>query len=82
MMNVRVVGVYGGTNIKTQKAKVQEGLDVIGNARRLMDLMLDGVLKTKSINRLIIDEVDEMLNLGFRTQIKNIIDLCRKRDKI
>ncbi|MEZ5009753.1 MAG: DEAD/DEAH box helicase [Chitinophagales bacterium] len=79
-MNVRVVGVYGGTNIKTQKAKVQEGLDVIvGTPGRLMDLMLDGVLKTKSINRLIIDEVDEMLNLGFRTQIKNIIDLLPEK---
>ncbi|MEZ5003063.1 MAG: DEAD/DEAH box helicase [Chitinophagales bacterium] len=75
-MNVRTVGVFGGTNIKTQKALVQEGLDVIvGTPGRLMDLMLDGVLKTKSINRLIIDEVDEMLNLGFRTQLKNILDL-------
>jgi len=74
-MNVVAVGVYGGTNIRTQKAVVSEGADVIvGTPGRLVDLMLDGVLKTKNIKRLIIDEVDEMLNLGFRTQLKNIID--------
>lgn len=74
--NVKAVGVYGGTNIKTHRANVSEGADmVVGTPGRLMDLMLDGVLKTKSLKHLIIDEVDEMLNLGFRTQLKNIIDM-------
>jgi len=75
-MNVVVKGVYGGTNINTQKLAVDEGLDiVVGTPGRLMDLLLDGVLKTKQIKTLIIDEVDEMLNLGFRTQLKNLFEL-------
>jgi len=74
-MNVEAAGVYGGTNMRTQKAEISLGVDVvIGTPGRLVDLMKDGVLKTKDIKRLIIDEVDEMLNLGFRTQLKNIID--------
>ncbi len=78
------VGVYGGTNIRTQKAEVMKGLDVIvGTPGRLVDLMLDGVLKTKYIKRLIIDEVDEMLNLGFRTQLNLILDfLPAKRQNL
>jgi len=75
-MNVVVKGVYGGTNINTQKLAIDEGLDiVVGTPGRLMDLLLDGVLKTKQIKTLIIDEVDEMLNLGFRTQLKNLFEL-------
>ncbi|MEZ4888704.1 MAG: DEAD/DEAH box helicase [Chitinophagales bacterium] len=83
-MNVKAVGVYGGTNIRTQKESVGGGADVVvGTPGRLVDLMLDGVLKTKKINRLIIDEVDEMLNLGFRTQLRNILDfLPSKRQNL
>ncbi len=74
-MNVACVGVYGGTNIKTQKATVYEGCDVvIGTPGRLVDLMKDGVLKTKMLKQIVIDEVDEMLNLGFRTQLRNLIE--------
>lgn len=74
-MNVVCVGVYGGTNIRTQKAKVDDGSDiVIGTPGRLGDLMRDGVLKTKQLKQIVIDEVDEMLNLGFRTQLRNLIE--------
>ena len=70
------VGVYGGVNINTQKAEVEKGLDVlVATPGRLYDLALNGAFKTKSIKQLVIDEVDEMLNLGFRTQLKNILDL-------
>ncbi|MCL4161725.1 UNVERIFIED_CONTAM: hypothetical protein GTU68_017556, partial [Idotea baltica] len=80
-MNVEIVGVYGGANIRVQRATISQGLDVIvGTPGRLMDLMKDGVLKTNQLKRVIIDEVDEMLNLGFRTQLKTIVDfLPRKR---
>jgi len=78
--NLRAVGVYGGTNIRTQKTAVSEGADVIvGTPGRLVDLMLDGVLKTKELKKLIIDEVDEMLHLGFRTQLKSILDFLPQR---
>lgn len=74
-MNVVTVGVYGGVNMKPQALEVQEGCDVVvATPGRLLDLVLDGSLKLKSIKRLVIDEVDELFNLGFRTQINNVLD--------
>nr|WP_321410115.1 DEAD/DEAH box helicase [uncultured Carboxylicivirga sp.] len=79
-MSVRIVGVYGGTNINTQKALVYEGLDVlVATPGRLIDLTLTGVLRLKSIQKLVIDEVDEMLNLGFRAQLEQIMELLPER---
>jgi len=75
-MNVRVVGVYGGVNMIRQTPLVVAGVDVlIATPGRLLDLVLNGSLKLKSIKRFVIDEVDEMLNLGFRPQLVRIIDL-------
>jgi ATP-dependent RNA helicase RhlE len=75
-MSVIPVGVYGGTNINTQAAEVMKGVDVlVATPGRLFDLLMNGSVKTKNIKKVIIDEMDEMLNLGFRTQIKNILDL-------
>jgi len=75
-MHVRVVGVYGGVNMIRQTPLVVAGVDVlIATPGRLLDLVLNGSLKLKSIKRFVIDEVDEMLNLGFRPQLVRIIDL-------
>jgi len=75
-MTVRVAGIYGGTNINTQKKMVEVGLDVlVATPGRLVDLVLTRALRLKSVKKLVIDEVDEMLNLGFRTQLTNILDL-------
>lgn len=74
-MTVRVVGVYGGTNINTQKQVVYNGMDiVVATPGRLVDLVMTGVLRLKSIQKLVIDEVDEMLNLGFRPQLMSFMD--------
>lgn len=65
-MNVRFAGVYGGTNINTQKQLVYDGLDIlVGTPGRLIDLTLTGTLRLKDIQKLVIDEVDEMMNQGF-----------------
>jgi len=78
-INVRVLGVYGGTNINTQKQAVAQGQDIIvATPGRLYDLALSNVLKLKSIQKLVIDEVDVMLDLGFRFQLLNIFDLLPK----
>jgi len=75
-MSVRIGGVYGGTNINTQKELVYAGLDVlVATPGRLIDLSLTGVLRLKNIQKLVIDEVDEMLNLGFRSQLEQIQEL-------
>lgn len=79
-MSLVVMGLYGGVNINTQKTEVEKGADVlVATPGRLYDLALSGAFKTKMIKKLVIDEVDEMLNLGFRTQLKNILDLLPQR---
>eukprot|EP01035_Chromulina_nebulosa_P059850 gene59850-81876_t len=75
-MNLIAVGVYGGVNMKPQAEEVEQGVDVlVATPGRLLDLILNGAVKTKAIRQLVIDEVDEMLNLGFRAQIKRVLDL-------
>jgi ATP-dependent RNA helicase RhlE len=75
-MSVRVAGVYGGVNLVRQTPLINAGLDVlVATPGRLLDFVLNGVLKLKSVKRFVIDEVDEMLNLGFRPQLVRIIDL-------
>lgn len=79
-MSVRTLGVYGGTNIKTQAQEVMQGADIIvATPGRLYDLVLSRSLQLKSISKLVIDEVDVMLDLGFRFQLKNIFDLLPSR---
>ncbi len=75
-MNIVTVGVYGGVNLKPQQAAVHAGADVlVATPGRLVDLLSAGAVKMKALKRLVIDEVDEMLNLGFRAQLKVILDL-------
>lgn len=79
-MTVRTIGLYGGTNINTQKITVNSGSDiVVATPGRLYDLALTRVLKLKDIKKLIIDEVDVMLDLGFRFQLKNILEFLPER---
>ena len=79
-MNVRVGGVYGGTNINTQKQVLVDGVDfLVGTPGRLLDLSYTGFFKMKTVKKLVIDEVDEMMNLGFRTQLNALLDLLPER---
>lgn len=76
-ISLRVVGVFGGTNnINPQKVAVAQGADIIvGTPRRLYDIAISKVLSLKSIKKLVIDEVDIMLDFGYKTQLKNIFEL-------
>lgn len=75
-MSVETTGIYGGVNMKGQMAVAEGKLDiVVATPGRLVDVVLSGALKLKNIKRLVIDEVDEMLNLGFRTQLKLVLDM-------
>ncbi|WP_276131650.1 DEAD/DEAH box helicase [Polluticoccus soli] len=75
-LTLEVAGIYGGTNIRPQKAIVEAGVDIIvATPGRLLDLAYDGSLNMKTIKKLVIDEADEILNLGFHTQLNNILDL-------
>lgn len=75
-LNTVVVGAYGGVNIKNQMSEVEDGLDIlVATPGRLLDLIFKGSLKVKNIKKLVIDEIDEMLQLGFRSQLTQILDL-------
>jgi ATP-dependent RNA helicase RhlE len=74
--NIRYGGIYGGSNINPQKKLVSAGLDVlVSTPGRLVDLAMLGILKLKQVNHFIIDEVDEMLETGFRAQLTTVLDL-------
>lgn len=79
-MSIRYQGVYGGTNINTQKQLVYNGLDIlVATPGRLVDLALTGLLRLKDIQKLVIDEVDQMLSLGFRQQLISFLDTLPKK---
>ena len=78
--NVRIDGVFGGVNINNQRQMVSEGLDIlVATPGRLFDLAVSGVLRLSSVQKLVIDEVDEMLFIGFRPQLINILDILPKK---
>jgi len=79
-ISLRVLGVYGGANINVQKREIMQGQDiVVATPGRLYDLALSKALNMKSIQKLVIDEVDVMLDLGFRFQLLNIFDVLPER---
>lgn len=78
--NLIVQGFYGGANIKTQSQRALDGTDIIvATPGRLFDLLMAGALTIKTVKKLIIDEADEMLNLGLRHQLAKIFDLLPKK---
>ena len=83
-MSVATLGIFGGVNINTQKKAVYEGIDIlVGTPGRVMDLALDSVIRFDETQKLVIDEFDEMLNLGFRVQLTSILSMMdRKRQNI
>ena len=79
-MSHRVVGVFGGVNINTQSEKLADGASiVVATPGRLYDLALNRVIKLKSVQKLVIDEVDVMLDLGFRYQLTNLFEILPEK---
>ncbi|WP_369764666.1 DEAD/DEAH box helicase [Flavobacterium sp. WC2429] len=79
-MSVRTIGIFGGVNINTQKTAIYQGCDIlVGTPGRIMDLTLDNVIRFEEMQKLVIDEFDEMLNLGFRTQLTAILAMMPKK---
>jgi ATP-dependent RNA helicase RhlE len=74
-MNVAAGGVYGGANMNTQASMVLQGLDIlVGTPGRIRDLAVSGSLQLKHVKKVVIDEVDETLSLGFRPQLLQIFE--------
>lgn len=75
-ISLRTLAIFGGKNINTQKQQIQEGCDIlVATPGRVYDLAMTGILRFQFIQKLVIDECDEMLNLGFKPQLTRIIEL-------
>lgn len=71
---LRIVAVYGGASIESQIREVKRGVQVIvATPGRLQDLIRRGVVKLDAVRTVILDEADEMLNMGFIDDINEIL---------
>ena len=74
MEGVRIVAVYGGTSIENQIHTLRKGVQIIvATPGRLIDLMKRGVAQLDEVHNVVLDEADEMLNMGFSESIDEIL---------
>lgn len=72
--NLKVVTVYGGSNIEEQIRGLKRGAQiVVGTPGRTVDLINRRALKLGNIQWLVLDEADEMLNMGFKEELDNVL---------
>ena len=72
---LHVVAVYGGASIITQIHELKHGVQIIvATPGRLIDLMERGVVKLENVRNVVLDEADEMLNMGFSDSINTIFE--------
>jgi len=77
---IRTLAVYGGRAFEPQIEALNTGVEiVIGTPGRLLDLSRQGQLKLKEVSRLVLDEADEMLDLGFLPDVEKILANTPKR---
>ncbi|WGH76345.1 DEAD/DEAH box helicase [Tenacibaculum tangerinum] len=73
--NLRVATVYGGANIDEQIKKLKKGVQiVVGTPGRTVDLIKRRALKLGNIQWLVLDEADEMLNMGFKDELDQVLE--------
>lgn len=73
-LNARVLAVYGGQPYGPQISRLNRGVDVVvGTPGRLLDLIDRNALNIKHIRTLVLDEADEMLNMGFMEDVEKIL---------
>jgi ATP-dependent RNA helicase RhlE len=74
--DLRVVVLYGGLGPKTQIEQINKGVDIIvATPGRFMDLYLAGHIVTKTLQVLVLDEADKMMDMGFMPQINRILEV-------
>ena len=73
--NIRILAVYGGESMEMQIRTLRRGVNIIiGTPGRVMDHMRRGTIKFDNLKSLVLDEADEMLNMGFREDIEEILN--------
>lgn len=79
---IRTLAVYGGRAFEPQIEALTNGVEiVVGTPGRLLDLYRQGQLKLKEVSRLVLDEADEMLDLGFLPDVEKIFTSTPKRSQ-
>lgn len=79
-MDIRCLGIYGGTNINTQQQAVYDGVDLlVATPGRFMDIYMNGIVRTQQIKTVVVDEADRLMDLGFIPQLKSILDVIPEK---
>ena len=80
---IRVVCVYGGAGLEKQQKQLKAGCQiVVATPGRLMDHYRHHALDLSQVTTIVLDEADEMLNMGFYTDVRGIIDLLKSRESL
>ena len=75
---IKILAVYGGTNIDTQIKSLNKGIHiVVGTPGRTKDLIKRKVLKLELVDKVVLDEADEMLSMGFKDDLDFILERTR-----
>ena len=84
LRNARVATLYGGVPIEPQAELLRRGLEVVvGTPGRIIDLYKQGFLNLKQVKIVVLDEADEMLDLGFQPSVEKILSyLPEKRQSM
>lgn len=79
LKRIKATAVFGKASFKTQKSELkQKSHIVVGTPGRILEHLEEGTLVVDKVDRLVLDEADEMLNMGFIDQVENIIDYLPK----
>lgn len=74
MTRIRIAAIYGGASIQRQKESLRSGVHiVVGTPGRVNDMIRQKALKLDHVSRLVLDEADEMLNMGFKDELFEIM---------
>lgn len=79
-MDIRCIGIYGGTNIRTQQAAVYQGVDLlVATPGRFMDIYMNGLVRTGQVKTVVVDEAERLMDLGFMPQLRSILGVIPER---
>ena len=80
---LNIVTIYGGASINNQLRDLKKGVDiVVGTPGRVVDIINRGALDLKSVNYFILDEADEMLNMGFVADMEFILSKTSNQKRV
>ena len=83
LQEIRVVCVYGGAGLEKQQKQLKAGCQiVVATPGRLMDHYRHHALDLSQVTTIVLDEADEMLNMGFYKDVRGIIDLLKSRESL